>query len=1346
MNTRPPWVNFAGAFVAVCGIVAAGYGYYAYECSAIRDSRLADLKAIAETRADAITLWRTERLKEARLYSRTVLRRQFLLWKGGTDSSRTSTELLDRMKALRENESLQNVLLVDPDGTVLLAADPRIVELEPNTRPLLAQVLAARDAVFGEPFRCKTCNEVHLDVAAPILDDLGHPIAVVILRTDPETTLFPLVQSWPTASPTAETLLVRKDGDDALLLNVLRHRKDPALSIRFPVKKAEVPAVQAVTGHTGVFEGRDYRGVPVVAELLPVKGSSWFLVSKVDEEEVFGEVHAKARMVFALGLLAILLVGAAGVLLSRNRRLALQDSLLRAERERREAAEEAHVTLYSIGDGVIATDAAGRVTRMNPVAETLTGWTEASARGRPLAEVFRIVNEETRAPVESPVDRVLKEGVVVGLANHTVLVARDGTERPIADSGAPIRKEGGEVGGVILVFQDQTREREAQRASAETEARFLAFFDGAPIGKAMTLPDGRLDRVNPALCNMLGYPADELVRKTFLDITHPDDVPDSRERVRSLLAGEADHCSLDKRYLAKDGRVVWAHVSTRLHRDSEGHPAFLMTHVENVTETRQQADQLRAHETALLDAFQLAPIGVAMVGMDLRFLYCNRAFCAFLGYDEEELTQKTILEVTLPDDQSIAAPEMRAMVEGDEGSFTARKRYLRKDGAVVWGEVTINLIRTGDGQPRHFLAMIQDIQERKQWEDKLVESEASLRAVLDATPFPVALVDAQDDRIEYWSRSAIELFGHTAPTASGWYQIAYPDPDYRREVVERWKPLLEEARRSGRTVNTGEYRVTCRDGSVRLCELHARFLANRLVVTLNDITERKRIEEELRRASSLVDMIVENIPDMIFLKDGQDLRFVRFNRAGELLLGHSRDVLLGRTDYDLFPKELADSFVEKDREVLQGQRVLDIPEEPVVTSTGTTVVVHTKKVPIYGPDGRPEYLLGISEDITERRRAEGALQQSQEQFRILFEHAADSILLLEMMPEGNPIIRDVNEAALRLLGWARDELIGQSTSFLEADPDSSSGIAEKLRNAPPGTGIAFEVRHPCKDGTIREFEASLREIQVGPKTLGISVERDITGRKAAEATSRQQQKLESIGTLASGVAHEINNPLNVIMNYGQLLLDDPLDPERVKDCAAEIVKESERVAAIVRNLLSFARQDKESHSPARIADIVVRTLSLIQAGLQKDQIAVSSEIPVDLPVVRCRSQQIQQVLLNLLTNARDALNERHPKTSEDKVIRISASVFEKDGCKWVRLTVENHGNVIPPEVRSKLFDPFFTTKARDKGTGLGLSISYGIVKEHRGEIWFESEQETGTRFHVDLRTENGWSLRDPAEA
>jgi signal transduction histidine kinase len=208
------------------------------------------------------------------------------------------------------------------------------------------------------------------------------------------------------------------------------------------------------------------------------------------------------------------------------------------------------------------------------------------------------------------------------------------------------------------------------------------------------------------------------------------------------------------------------------------------------------------------------------------------------------------------------------------------------------------------------------------------------------------------------------------------------------------------------------------------------------------------------------------------------------------------------------------------------------------------------------------------------------------------------------------------------------------------------------------------------------------------------------------------------------------------MNYAQLI-QDRLEPgSPLAEYTGEILHETQRVAVIVRNLLTFARNDKQSHSSARMADIVEGTLSLIGTVIRRDQITLTVNVPSDLPDLKCRSQQIQQVLMNLMTNARAALNERYPGHDPDKVLHVEASLFEKEGRRWIRVTVEDHGTGITPEVRERMFDPFFTTKPREKGTGLGLSISHGIVKEHHGELTVETEPGRFTRMHLDLPVDN----------
>jgi signal transduction histidine kinase len=257
--------------------------------------------------------------------------------------------------------------------------------------------------------------------------------------------------------------------------------------------------------------------------------------------------------------------------------------------------------------------------------------------------------------------------------------------------------------------------------------------------------------------------------------------------------------------------------------------------------------------------------------------------------------------------------------------------------------------------------------------------------------------------------------------------------------------------------------------------------------------------------------------------------------------------------------------------------------------------------------------------------------------------------------------------------------------------------------------------------------------------------RDITESRKAEmervlleAQLRQSQKLEAIGTLAGGVAHEINNPVNGIMNYAQLILDRLGPDHEVAEYAVEIGKEATRVAKIVEDLLSFARREKHERRPTHLSDILDSTLSLLRTNILRDQITLEVALPDDLPSVQCRSQQIRQVFVNLLTNAMDSLNEKYPRDHdrENKKITIVAHIFEKQKSLWIRITVADDGTGVTQETRERMFDPFFTTKPRYMGTGLGLSISHGIIKDHGGQISVESEEGEYTRFHIDLPAED----------
>jgi PAS domain S-box-containing protein len=391
-------------------------------------------------------------------------------------------------------------------------------------------------------------------------------------------------------------------------------------------------------------------------------------------------------------------------------------------------------------------------------------------------------------------------------------------------------------------------------------------------------------------------------------------------------------------------------------------------------------------------------------------------------------------------------------------------------------------------------------------------------------------------------------------------------------------------------------------------------------------------------------------------------------------------------------------------------------------------------------------LYSIVHDITERTNAENNLHESEQRFRNVVEGAPDAIYI-----QSKGLFVYLNQSALQLFGaTSAKQLIGTSI-FERYHPDSRELAKNRMLqaetlNIPLPT---VEKTYLKMDGTPVAVESTPVPIIFNKISSIMIFTRDISNRKqmerdklSAEAQLRQQQKLEAVGTLAGGVAHEINNPINGIMNYAQLILDETDPISTNAQYLTGIIHESKRISDIVKSLLQFSSQNSHSHSYARIDDIIHHTVSLIRTIIKKDQINLMLDIEENLPDIKCRSQQIQQVLMNLLTNARDALNDKYPDRHADKMIVLSCHQYEREDRKWFKIVVKDYGNGIPDDIRQKMYEPFFSTKPKEIGTGLGLSISFGIVKDHHG--YFEVETDLGqyTNFIVHLPVDNGWVRED----
>ena len=359
---------------------------------------------------------------------------------------------------------------------------------------------------------------------------------------------------------------------------------------------------------------------------------------------------------------------------------------------------------------------------------------------------------------------------------------------------------------------------------------------------------------------------------------------------------------------------------------------------------------------------------------------------------------------------------------------------------------------------------------------------------------------------------------------------------------------------------------------------------------------------------------------------------------------------------------------------------------------------------------------------------------TEEKYRNLFNNYHTIMLIID--PSNGNII-DANPAAVQFYGWTHEQMV--KMNMMEINNLSQSEIQSRLNMAKNNQSNRFELNHRKADGSVTTVEIFSGPIQIEGKPFLYSIITDVSEKKRlAEAAKEmeqkihQQQRLESIGTLAGGVAHEINNPINGIMNFAQLIKEDSVAESDIYLYSDMIIRESDRISNIVRNLLQFSRYEKVVHSFSDISDIVHKTLSLVNVTFKKDQIAILLKMADDIPKIRCRSQQIQQVLMNLLTNARDALNDKYPEYNENKTIEVNVYTLLIDDKDWIVLKVKDYGNGIHPSVIGRIYEPFFSTKPKDKGTGLGLSISFGIVKDHHGLLEVESEPGEYTCFYVKL--------------
>ncbi len=573
----------------------------------------------------------------------------------------------------------------------------------------------------------------------------------------------------------------------------------------------------------------------------------------------------------------------------------------------------------------------------------------------------------------------------------------------------------------------------------------------------------------------------------------------------------------------------------------------------------------------------------------------------------------------------------------------------------------------------------------------------------------------------------------------------------------------------------------------------ARKLSRDKAELLLHINERKRAEEENLRAQAFITSIVENLPNMLFVKDAETLAFVRLNKAGEELLGYPRQELVGKTNHDCFPQEEADLFSKQDRSVLEDKRLLDISEEIIRTKHKGTRTLHTKKIPILDEQGNPRYLLGISEDVTERRQAEEALRVKTQQLQAISEcmtqflkdgdwGRASSYLLrsalkqtgseygfIGVLKEG----RDLQvlasgglspDGGLRGLDHTREggsgatdegEVVHLESMLGEVITSGRVVLSNECRGTspsgnlpsglpPPRHILGVPILHGAEvvgiigvanrpGGYTGEERGRLEILMQAAGVLYDSYRRQV---RESELENRLilSQKLEAVGRLAGGIAHDFNNLLTIIIGYCHVLVKrmDQADP--LRKGIDEIRSAGEHASSLTHQLLAFSRRQVLKPKILNLNAVVSELAPMLLRVIGED-IHLVTKLDPKLGNVEADPGQLQQVLMNLVINARDAIPEEGQLTIETANVDLSTGYkrgqVEVSG-RFASLSVTDTGLGMDQETQSHVFEPFFTTKAQGEGTGLGLATSYGIIKQSGGFIFVDSEPGQGTTFRIYL--------------
>jgi PAS domain S-box-containing protein len=976
--------------------------------------------------------------------------------------------------------------------------------------------------------------------------------------------------------------------------------------------------------------------------------------------------------------------------------------------------------VQSAMDAIITTDEEQSIVQFNQAAEHMFECRADEAIGGPLD---RFIPVRFREAHREHIVAFGKSGTTsrrMGALGQVRALTAHGVEFPVEASISHIAVDGRKYFTVIL---RDTRERDRLKQELENrEALLRAIIEAEPECVMVMNAEGRIQSVNAAGLAMLeAENGENMIGRAVSELA----MPDHRAAVEDLVsrAAQGQTCLLEFEAAGLRGGRRWLESHAVPLPGGQGSMADVLIVTRDVTARKQAEADLKRSEERLQGILASMEEIVWSSSPDFsKILYVSPGMDRVYGRPAADLIARPALWLNIihPDDRPGVEQAIRTLP--NVGHFSMEYRIVHPDGSVRCLRHRGRLIADDQGHPSRVDGIIADITSTKTAEQALKQAQERFQDIFESSKDAIGYVSL-DGAFVLANDAFARLTGYAREELLSKTHVDVTPPEYR--VLQ-----AQEAARVLQTGEPAEYEKEYirKDGS-RVPVAVTLFLVKGddgkpegVAAIVRDIAERRRSEQALRESEERFREMAETIEEVIWIKALHPDRLLYVSPAFERIWAVSPEKLYrdprmwmqavhaDERDYvaDRFAHWLADEGRNTDYDI----------EYRIVRPDGSIRWIHDRGSLIRNKEGRIYRATGIAEDITERKTTEVLLSQSEQRYRRLVEVSPDAIFI----DRGDRIVF-INREGLDLLGAAQPEQVLGRSPFEFVHPDSQAQARDRFRQLSAGLDQVplVEEKFVRLDGTVVDVEITAARYMDQNEPAIQVVLRDITQRKRLQEQLRRTERVAELGTLASGMAHEIGTPMNVILGRAEYLMNRTQD-ESTKKGLQTIIGQVERITRVMNQLLSFARRRTPERRAVDLRQIVEANLEMFHERLARHQIDVELDFQAACPPIHADADQMSQVFINLLMNAIHAM-------PDGGRVRIATRSADPALVEW---TIADTGAGMSADVVAKIFEPFFTTKEFGVGTGLGLTVVKGIMEEHGGSIAIDSEIGQGTTFKMLL--------------